>query len=101
MEIGRFRYRVLLYLNAMACHDPAEILGILILSFTWDLFARKIWKLLLFMSQAAADVPFINGGETVAAPVRAASAGFTINDVQLLKIPDILFIIKEGSPLIL
>ena len=61
------------------------------------LFVQEKLKLLLDQFHIPKTHRFINGGQTIAAPVRAAAAGFVIDDA-ILKIGDsILLPVKEGN----
>ena len=61
------------------------------------LFVQEKLKLLLDQFHIPKTHRFVNGGQTIAAPVRAAAAGFVIDDA-ILKIGDLLSLfIKEGN----
>ena len=61
------------------------------------LFVQEKLKLLLDQFHIPKTHRFVNGGQTIAAPVRAAAAGFVIDDA-ILKIGDsILLPVKEGN----
>lgn len=64
-----------------------------------DLFIQKKLKLFFHQLQAAQADRFIYGRKTVAATVRAAAAGFVVNDT-VVEIANVLFVVEKGMSLI-